>query len=62
MLADSKKQQIAAAIAEHSPSKLNPANKSMLNMSQSQLSDFASTPRKNLPQTAPKKKKGSFSI
>lgn len=46
------------AIAEHSPSKLNPKNKGLLSMSNSQLHDFASTKRKPLPQYAPKAKKG----
>jgi len=39
----------AAALAEHNPSQLNPRNKSLLNMSQQQLHDFASTPEKGLP-------------
>lgn len=61
MPAKSKAQQEAMAIAEHSPSKLNPANKGLLNMTNGQLHDFASTKRKGLPQYAPKKKKG-FSL
>lgn len=58
MPAKSKAQQEAMAIAEHDPSKLYAKNKGMLKMSQSQLHDFAATPRKGLPA---KKKKG-FSI
>lgn len=50
MPAVSKAQQQAMAIAEHSPSKLNAENKGLLKMSKSQLSDFASTPRKGLPK------------
>ena len=55
MPAESKKQQIAMAIAEHAPSKLFGRNKGLLKMSHSQLHDFAATPRKNLPESAPKK-------
>jgi len=52
MPAVSKKQQIAMAIAEHEPEKLNPENKGLLDMSHKQLHEFASTPRKNLPTYA----------
>jgi hypothetical protein len=52
MPAVSKKQQIAMAIAEHHPEKLNADNKGLLDMSHKQLHDFASTPRKNLPTYA----------
>lgn len=52
MPAVSKKQQIAMAIAEHNPSKLNKKNKGLLKMSHSQLHDFASTPRTGLPTRA----------
>jgi hypothetical protein len=58
MPAVSKKQQIAMAIAEHEPDKLNPANRGLLKMSHSQLHDFAATPRKGLPESAPKKRRG----
>jgi hypothetical protein len=51
MPAVSKKQQIAMAIAEHDPSKLNADNRGLLKMSHQQLHDFASTPRKGLPET-----------
>ena len=44
MPAVSRNQQVAAAIAEHAPSKLNPANRGMLSMSKGQLHDFAATP------------------
>jgi hypothetical protein len=44
------------AIAEHDPSQLYSKNSSLLNMSHSQLHDFAATPRKGLPQYAGKKK------
>lgn len=43
MPAVSNKQRIAIAIAEHSPDKLYAKNKGMLNMSQDQMHDFAST-------------------
>jgi len=51
MPAVSKKQQIAMAIAEHEPEKLYAQNKGMLNMTQSQLHDFAATKRSGLPQS-----------
>jgi hypothetical protein len=56
MPAVSKNQQIAMAIAEHNPSALNEKNKGLLAMSKEQLHDFASTPRKNLPEQADRKK------
>jgi hypothetical protein len=46
----SKKQQEAMSIAEHAPGKLYSKNKGLLKMSQTQLHDFASTPRKGLPE------------
>lgn len=57
----SKNQRVAAAIAEHSPGKLDSKNKGLLSMNNSQLHDFASGSTKGLPQTAPKKKRG-FSL
>ena len=57
MPAVSKKQQIAMAIAEHAPNKLYGRNRGLLKMSHKQLHDFAATPRKGLPESAPKKKK-----
>jgi hypothetical protein len=62
MPAKSKAQQEAMAIAEHSPSKLNPANRGLLKMSQSQLHDFAATKRKGLPARVMPKKKISGGI
>lgn len=56
MPAVSKKEQIATAIAEHDPSKLYGRNRSLLKMSHTQLHDFAATPRKDLPESAPKKR------
>ena len=53
----SKAQQKAMAIAEHNPSKLQSKNKGLLKMSKGQLSDFASTPTKGLPQRVSAKKK-----
>jgi len=55
MPAKSKKQQIAMAIAEHSPSKLYGRNKGMAKMSHKQLHEFAATKRKGLPEKAHKK-------
>lgn len=57
MPAVSKKQQQAMAIAEHEPSKLSGKNKGLLKMSKGQLHDFASTPRKGLPNKVSAKKK-----
>lgn len=45
----SRSQQQAMAIAEHAPNKLYKRNRGLLKMSKSQLSDFASTKRKGLP-------------
>jgi hypothetical protein len=50
MPAVSKAQQIAMAIAEHSPGKLNKKNRGLLKMSHQQLHDFAATKRKGLPE------------
>jgi hypothetical protein len=50
MPAKSKAQREAMAIAEHNPSKLNKANRGMLNMSHAQLHDFAATKEKKLPE------------
>jgi hypothetical protein len=57
MPAKSKKQQAAMAIAEHHPEKLFDRNKGMKGMKKEQLREFASTPAKNLPRSAPKGKK-----
>lgn len=45
MPAKSEKQREAMAIAEHHPEKLHKENKGMLDMSQKQLSDFATKPK-----------------
>lgn len=50
MPAQSEKQRIAMAIAEHHPEKLYAKNKGMLKMSHSQLHDFASGPVKKKPR------------
>jgi len=52
----SKKQQMAMAIAEHDPSKLDAKNKGLLAMTHKQLHDFAHTKRKGLPEKAPSRK------
>jgi hypothetical protein len=50
MPATSKAQQEAFAIAEHSPGKLYAKNRGLLKMGKAKLSEFASTPRKDLPE------------
>jgi len=50
MPAKSIAQRQAMAIAEHHPSQLYARNKGLLQMSHSQLHDFASTKESNLPQ------------
>ncbi len=59
MPAPSKAMRRASAIALHNPAQLNPANRSLRKMSDSQLRDFASTPEKGLPYKshAPGKRK-----
>ncbi len=59
MPAVSKKQRIAMAIAEHHPDQVFERNKGMLDMTQGQLHDFASTKEKNLPVKVKKSVKGS---
>jgi len=54
----SQKQQRAMAIAEHEPDKLYARNSGLKSMSQSDLHDFASTPRSSLPTSAKPKNKG----
>lgn len=56
MPAKSAAQQIAMAIAEHSPAKLYKRNKGLLKMTHGQLHDFAATPRTGLPKKIGKKK------
>lgn len=46
----SKAQQEVMAIAEHDPDKLKKRNRGLLKMTHQQLHDFASTPRKGLPE------------
>ena len=50
MPALSRTQQRAMAIAEHAPDKLYKRNRGLLKMSYQDLHDFASTPRKGLPE------------
>jgi len=50
MPAKSKAQAIAAAIAEHAPSKLYARNQGLAKMTTSQQHEFAATPRKSLPR------------
>lgn len=52
MPAESQAQQAAMAIALHHPEKLHEKNKGLLEMKKSDLRDFASTPRHNLPSYA----------
>lgn len=52
MPAVSRNQRVAMAIAEHHPDELYSRNQGLLNMSHSQLHDFAATPEKGLPQKA----------
>jgi hypothetical protein len=54
MPALSQKQQRLMAIAEHHPSEVSPKNRGVLKMSHQQLHDFASTPRKGLPNIVSK--------
>lgn len=49
MPAESKAQQTMMSIAEHHPEKLYKRNRGAAKMSKRQLHDYASTPRKNLP-------------
>jgi hypothetical protein len=48
--AESERQRIAAAIAEHEPEKLYKRNKGMLSMTQEQLHDYASKKKKKSTQ------------
>lgn len=52
MPATSRVQRIATAIAEHHPEQLYARNRGLLNMSHSQLHDFAATPETDLPERA----------
>ena len=60
MPAVSKAQRQAMAIAEHHPEKLYSRNKGLLQMSKSQLHDFAVTKEKSLPER--KKKRKGFGL
>lgn len=53
MPAVSKAQQALMGMALSNPGKIKKKNKGVLNMSQTQLEDFASTPTKGLPKRAP---------
>jgi hypothetical protein len=57
MPAESVRQRVAMAIAEHHPEQLNEKNRGLLKMSHEQLHDFASTSEKNLPETASMREK-----
>ena len=56
MPAKSIAQQKLMAIAKHSPSKVLPKNKGVLEMSKESLGDFASTKLKGLPKKVRKTK------
>lgn len=56
MPAISRNQQIAMAIAEHNPARLNKKNRGLLKMSHEQLHDFAATSRSGLPRSVAKAK------
>lgn len=62
MPATSVKQRRLMAIAEHDPKAVQPKNKGVLDMSHSQLHDFAATSEKNLPEQSSDKKKKGFSF
>jgi hypothetical protein len=57
MPSGSKAQQELMAIAEHNPGAVSKKNRGVLSMSKKQLSEFASTPRKGLPQHVKKGKR-----
>ena len=52
MPATSQAQQRLMGLAEHNPSAVSAKNRGVLQMSHSQLHDFAATPRKGLPSHA----------
>jgi hypothetical protein len=60
--AESKKQQMATAIAEHEPEKLYARNRGLLKMGHKQLHEFAATPRKGLPTKVKKKFSGGGAV
>ncbi len=53
MPAESKKQRRLMAIAEHHPEQVKAKNRGVLDMSKSQLHDFAATSEKGLPGKKP---------
>lgn len=55
MPAKSKAQRKLMAMAKHSPEKVKGKNKPVLQMTGTQLSDFASAPEKGLPKKKGKK-------
>lgn len=55
MPAKSKAQRRFMAIAKHAPEKIKGKDKSVLDMTGKQLTDFASTPEKGLPKKKGKK-------
>lgn len=57
MPAPSRAMRMAAAIAEHHPSKLYKRNRGMLKMSKSQLHDYAATTVAGLPYKTKKVKR-----
>ena len=59
MPAESKAQRAATAIAKYHPEELYERNRGLLSMSQDQLSHYASTPEKGLPQKKSKGVKGN---
>ena len=58
MPSESKAQQALMALAEHHPEQVNAENRGVLKMSKKDLHDFASTPKKGLPEH---KKKSAYS-
>lgn len=57
MPAKSKAQRILIAIALHHPDEVSEENKGVLDMSKSDMHDFAATKEKDLPEHVAKKKK-----
>ena len=64
MPSNSKALRQASAIAEHHPEKLYARNRGLLEMSPSQLHDYAATKESGLPQYASggKKKRKGFGL
>ena len=55
MPANSKKQQRLMAMAEHNPEKVHKKNRGVLKMPHKKMHEYASTPRKGLPNKKGKK-------